>query len=186
VNPIGPRGVYDEAKRYAEALVMAYHRQQGVDTAIARIFNTYGPRMRPHDGRAIPTFLRQALENKPLTVFGDGSQTRSFCYVADEIRGLYLLATSGEHLPVNIGNPRELTLLGLAETVIRVTGSKSDIVFEALPVDDPQIRQPDITRARQVLDWEPEIELEEGLARTLAASGFAHGSVTAVPADASV
>jgi dTDP-glucose 4,6-dehydratase len=186
VNPIGPRGVYDEAKRYAEALVMAYHRQQGVDTAIARIFNTYGPRMRPHDGRAIPTFLRQALENKPLTVFGDGSQTRSFCFVADEIRGLYLLATSGEHLPVNIGNPRELTLLGLAETVIRVTGSKSDIVFEALPVDDPQVRQPDITRARQVLDWEPEIELEEGLARTLAAAGFAHGSVTAVPADASV
>jgi dTDP-glucose 4,6-dehydratase len=186
VNPIGPRGVYDEAKRYAEALVMAYHRQQGVDTAIARIFNTYGPRMRPHDGRAIPTFLRQALENKPLTVFGDGSQTRSFCYVADEIRGLFLLATSGEHLPVNIGNPRELTLLGLAETVIRVTGSTSEIVFEALPVDDPQVRQPDITRARQVLGWEPEIELEDGLARTLAAAGFAHASVAAVPADASV
>jgi dTDP-glucose 4,6-dehydratase len=168
VNPIGPRGVYDEAKRYAEALTMAYHRQQGVDTAIARIFNTYGPRMRPHDGRAIPTFIRQALENKPLTVFGDGSQTRSFCYVDDQIRGLYALATSGEHLPVNIGNPREMTLLELAEAVIRVTGSKSEIVFEALPVDDPQVRQPDITRAQQVLGWEPEVELEEGLRRLLA------------------
>jgi len=168
VNPIGPRGVYDEAKRYAEALVMAYHRQQGVDTCIARIFNTYGPRMRPHDGRAIPTFIRQALENKPLTVFGDGSQTRSFCYVDDLIRGLYALATSGEHLPVNIGNPTEMTLLELAEGVVRVTGSKSEIVFEALPVDDPQVRQPDITRARQVLGWEPEIELDEGLKRLLA------------------
>jgi dTDP-glucose 4,6-dehydratase len=172
VNPIGPRGVYDEAKRYAEALTMAYHRQQGVDTAIARIFNTYGPRMRPHDGRAIPTFVRQALENKPLTVFGDGSQTRSFCYVDDQIRGLYLLATSGEHLPVNIGNPDEMTLLELAEAVIRVTGSKSEIVFEALPVDDPQVRQPDITRARQVLGWEPEIELDEGLLRMLAADSI--------------
>jgi len=168
VNPIGPRGVYDEAKRYAEALVMAYHRQQGVDTSIARIFNTYGPRMRPHDGRAIPTFVRQALENKPLTVFGDGSQTRSFCYVDDLIRGLYALATSGEHLPVNIGNPHEMTLLELAEAVVRVTGSKSEIVFEALPVDDPQVRQPDITRARQVLGWEPEVELDEGLKRLLA------------------
>jgi dTDP-glucose 4,6-dehydratase len=168
VNPIGPRGVYDEAKRYAEALTMAYHRQQGVDTAIARIFNTYGPRMRPHDGRAIPTFIRQALENKPLTVFGDGSQTRSFCYVDDQIRGLYALATSGEHLPVNIGNPREMTLLELAEAVIRVTGSKSEIVFEALPVDDPQVRQPDITRAQQVLGWEPEVGLDEGLTRILA------------------
>jgi dTDP-glucose 4,6-dehydratase len=168
VNPIGPRGVYDEAKRYAEALTMAYHRQQGVNTVIARIFNTYGPRMRPHDGRAIPTFIRQALENKPLTVFGDGSQTRSFCYVDDEIRGLYLLATSGEHLPVNIGNPHEMTLLELAEAVVRVTGSKSEIIFEALPVDDPQVRQPDITRARQVLGWEPEVELDEGLRRLLA------------------
>jgi dTDP-glucose 4,6-dehydratase len=167
VNPIGPRGVYDEAKRYAEALAMAYHRQQGVNTCIARIFNTYGPRMRPHDGRAIPTFMRQAFENKPLTVFGDGSQTRSFCYVDDLIRGLYLLATSDEHLPVNIGNPKEMTLLELAEAVLRVSGSKSEIVFEALPVDDPQVRQPDITRARQVLGWEPEIELEEGLRRLL-------------------
>ncbi|HYY32689.1 MAG TPA: UDP-glucuronic acid decarboxylase family protein [Gaiellaceae bacterium] len=169
VNPIGPRGVYDEAKRYAEALTMAYHRQQGVNTCIARIFNTYGPRMRPHDGRAIPTFVRQALENKPLTVFGDGSQTRSFCYVDDLVRGLYVLATSGEHLPVNLGNPREMTLLELAETVLRVTGSKSEIIFEALPVDDPQVRQPDITRAQQVLGWEPEIQLEEGLRRLLTA-----------------
>jgi dTDP-glucose 4,6-dehydratase len=167
VNPVGPRGVYDEAKRYAEAMTMAYHRQQGVDTAIARIFNTYGPRMRPHDGRAIPTFMRQALENKPLTVFGDGSQTRSFCYVDDLIRGLYLLATSEEHLPVNIGNPNEFTLLELAETVIRISGSSSEIIFEALPIDDPQVRQPDITRARQVLGWEPAIELEEGLNRLL-------------------
>ena len=167
VNPIGPRGVYDEAKRYAEAMTMAYHRQQGVDTSIARIFNTYGPRMRPYDGRAIPTFMRQALENKPLTVFGEGSQTRSFCYVDDLIRGIFLLAASGEHLPINLGNPREFTILELAETVIRLTGSASEIVYEALPVDDPQIRQPDITRAQQVLGWEPEIHLEEGLRRML-------------------
>jgi dTDP-glucose 4,6-dehydratase len=167
VNPIGPRGVYDEAKRYAEALTMAYHRQQGVDTCIARIFNTYGPRMRPHDGRAIPTFMRQALENKPLTVFGDGSQTRSFCYVDDLMRGFYLLATSEEHLPVNLGNPREMTLLELAENVLRVTGARSEIVFEALPVDDPQVRQPDITRAKQILGWEPEVELQDGLRRTI-------------------
>jgi len=167
VNPIGPRGVYDEAKRYAEALTMAYHRQQGVDTCIVRIFNTYGPRMRPHDGRAIPTFLRQAPANQPITVFGDGSQTRSFCYVDDLVRGLVLLAASGEHLPVNIGNPQELSLLELAEAVIAATGSKSEIVFEALPVDDPQVRQPDITRARQLLGWEPQVPLEEGLRRLL-------------------
>jgi dTDP-glucose 4,6-dehydratase len=167
VNPIGPRGVYDEAKRYAEALTMAYHRQQGVDTCIVRIFNTYGTRMRPYDGRAIPTFLRQALANQPITVFGDGSQTRSFCYVDDLVRGLVALAKSGEHLPVNIGNPQELTLLQLAEAVIEATGSKSQIVFEALPVDDPQVRQPDITRARQLLGWEPQIPLEEGLRRML-------------------
>jgi dTDP-glucose 4,6-dehydratase len=167
VNPIGPRGVYDEAKRYAEALTMAYHNQQGVNTAIVRIFNTYGPRMRAHDGRAIPTFVRQALDNKPLTVFGDGSQTRSFCYVDDLIRGLYLLAVSDEHLPVNLGNPGEFTILELAETVLRVSESASEIVFEALPVDDPQIRQPDITRAKQLLGWEPEIDLEEGLRRML-------------------
>ena len=167
VNPIGPRGVYDEAKRYAEALTMAYHGAQGVNTAIVRIFNTYGPRMRSHDGRAIPTFVRQALENEPLTVFGDGSQTRSFCYVDDLIRGLHLLAESGEHLPVNLGNPNEFTILELAQTVLRVTDSKSEIVFEALPIDDPQVRQPDITRAKQLLGWEPEIELEEGLRRLL-------------------
>ncbi len=171
VNPIGPRGVYDEAKRYAEALTMAYHRQQGVDTAIVRIFNTYGPRMRPNDGRAIPTFVRQALENTPLTVFGDGSQTRSFCYVDDLVRGLMLLAESGEHMPVNIGNPREMTLLELAEAVLRVTGSKSEIVHEALPVDDPQVRQPDITRAQQLLGWAPEVELDEGLRRLLSSLG---------------
>jgi dTDP-glucose 4,6-dehydratase len=171
VNPIGPRGVYDEAKRYAEALTMAYHNQQGVDTAIVRIFNTYGPRMRSHDGRAIPTFVRQALENAPLTIFGDGSQTRSFCYVNDLIRGLHLLAESGEHLPVNLGNPKEFSILELAQTVLRVTSSKSEIVFEALPIDDPQVRQPDITRARQVLGWEPEIELEEGLRRMLPSLG---------------
>jgi dTDP-glucose 4,6-dehydratase len=172
VNPIGPRGVYDEAKRYAEAMTMAYHRQQGVDTCIARIFNTYGPRMRPHDGRAVPTFLRQALENKPITVFGDGSQTRSFCYVDDMVRGLYLLATSGEHLPVNLGNPEEMSLLELAETVRRVTGSESEIVFEALPIDDPQVRQPDITRARAVLGWQPDVPLEEGLRRTIESLGL--------------
>jgi len=171
VNPIGPRGVYDEAKRYAEAMTMAYHHQQGVDTSIARIFNTYGPRMRPYDGRAIPTLMRQALENKPLTVFGDGSQTRSFCYVDDLVRGLFLLAESGEHEPVNLGNPGEFTILELAETVIRVTGASSLIVFEALPVDDPRVRQPDITRAREVLGWEPEIDLEGGLRRMLVSLG---------------
>jgi dTDP-glucose 4,6-dehydratase len=174
VNSVGPRGVYDEAKRYAEALTMAYHRQQGVDTCIARIFNTYGARMRREDGRAIPTFLRQALESEPLTVFGEGSQTRSFCYVDDLVRGLSLLVQSEEHLPVNLGNPREMTLLELAETVIRVTGSKSEIVFAALPIDDPQVRQPDITRARRVLHWEPEVDLEEGLRRTV--SSLARGA----------
>ncbi|HLB18832.1 MAG TPA: UDP-glucuronic acid decarboxylase family protein [Gaiellaceae bacterium] len=171
VNPIGPRGVYDEAKRYAEAMAMAYHGQQGVDTSIARIFNTYGPRMRPSDGRAVPTFVRQALEGKPLTVFGDGSQTRSFCYVDDLIRGLVQLAESGEHLPVNLGNPGEFTLNELAETVLRITGSKSEVVYEALPVDDPQVRQPDITRARQLLGWEPQVQLEEGLRRMLPSFG---------------
>jgi len=170
VNPIGPRGVYDEAKRYAEALTMAYHRQQGVDTCIVRIFNTYGPRMRPHDGRAIPTFVRQALANEPLTVFGDGSQTRSFCYVDDLVRGLKALVQSGEHLPVNIGNPTEHTLLELAQKIVDVTGATSEIVFEALPVDDPKVRQPDITRARQLLGWEPQVSLEDGLRRILQAN----------------
>jgi dTDP-glucose 4,6-dehydratase len=171
VNPIGPRGVYDEAKRYSEALTMAYHRQQGVDTSIARIFNTYGARMRPNDGRAVPTFVRQALEGKPLTVFGDGTQTRSFCYVDDLIRGLIALADSREHLPVNLGNPNEFTMNELAETVLRVTGSKSEIVHEALPVDDPQVRQPDITRARQLLGWEPTVQLEQGLNLMLGSLG---------------
>jgi dTDP-glucose 4,6-dehydratase len=166
VNPIGPRGVYDEAKRYAEALTMAYHRQQGVDTAIVRIFNTYGPRMRPHDGRAIPTFVRQAMEQKPLTVFGDGSQTRSFCYVDDLVRGLIALAESGEHLPVNIGNPNEFTVRELAELVIDVTGSSSEIVYEPLPVDDPTQRRPDISLARERLGWEPVVQLRSGLTRT--------------------
>jgi dTDP-glucose 4,6-dehydratase len=173
VNPIGPRGVYDEAKRYAEALTMAYHQQQGVDTAIVRIFNTYGPRMRPHDGRAIPTFLRQALQDRPITVFGDGSQTRSFCYVDDLVEGIIRLAGSGIHRPVNIGNPNEFTLLELATAVIEVTGSRSEIVFEALPADDPQVRQPDITLARELLGWEPTVELREGLRRTLDAAGVA-------------
>ena len=171
VNPIGPRGVYDEAKRYAEALTMAYHRQQGVDTAIVRIFNTYGPRMRPHDGRAIPTFLRQALQDRPITVFGDGSQTRSFCYVADLIDGVIRLAESGYHYPVNLGNPHEFTLLELAHAVIEATGSRSEIVHEALPTDDPQVRQPDISLAREILGWEPQIELLEGLRRTVDESG---------------
>jgi dTDP-glucose 4,6-dehydratase len=171
VNPVGPRGVYDEAKRYSEAMTMAYHRQQGVDTAIGRIFNSYGPRMRRNDGRAIPTFVRQALEDKPLTVFGDGSQTRSFCYVDDMIKGMYLLAMSKEHTPINLGNPKEFTILELAETVIRVIGSNSEVVFEALPIDDPQTRQPDITLAKEILGWKPEIELEEGLRRMLPSLG---------------
>jgi dTDP-glucose 4,6-dehydratase len=171
VNPIGPRGVYDEAKRYAEALVMAYHRQQGLDTAIVRIFNTYGPKMRPHDGRAIPTFLRQALQDRPITVFGDGSQTRSFCYVDDLIRGIIALSESGYHEPVNIGNPKEFTLMELADTVIEVTGSRSQIVFEALPTDDPKVRQPDISLAQQILGWEPVVELREGLEQTIKRSG---------------
>jgi dTDP-glucose 4,6-dehydratase len=167
VNPIGPRGVYDEAKRYAEALTMAYLRQQGVDTSIARIFNTYGPRMRPNDGRAVPTFLRQALTDKPVTVFGDGSQTRSFCYADDLIRGLVSLAESGVHEPVNLGNPDEMSLLEMAKLVVELTGARSEVVFEALPVDDPQVRQPDIGRARDLLGWEPEVELREGLANTI-------------------
>jgi dTDP-glucose 4,6-dehydratase len=167
VNPIGPRGVYDEAKRYAEALTMAYHRQQGVDTRIVRIFNTYGPRMRPHDGRAIPTFLRQALADKPVTVFGEGSQTRSFCFVSDLIDGLVRLMGSDYHLPVNIGNPEEYTILELARAVLEATNSSSQIVFESLPVDDPLVRQPDIALARSLLGWEPAVGLAEGMALTL-------------------
>jgi dTDP-glucose 4,6-dehydratase len=167
VNPIGPRGVYDEAKRYAEALAMAYLRQQGVNTCIARIFNTFGGRMRPQDGRAVPTFLRQALSEKPVTVFGDGSQTRSFCYVDDLIRGLVLLAESDVHEPVNLGNPQEMSLLEMAQLIVEQTESRSEIVFEALPVDDPQVRQPDITRAKALLGWEPEVTVREGLRRTI-------------------
>src|SRR3954462_723845 len=150
---------------------MAYHRQQGVDTSIIRIFNTYGARMRPHDGRAIPTFLRQALQDRPLTVFGDGSQTRSFCYVDDLIRGMIALAESGQHQPGNVGNPDEFTLPELGQAILEITGSKSEIVYEALPVDDPQVRQPDITLAREVLGWEPEVSLREGLKRTIAQAG---------------
>jgi dTDP-glucose 4,6-dehydratase len=170
VNPIGPRGVYDEAKRYAEALTMAYHRQQGVDTAIVRIFNTYGPRMRPFDGRAIPTLVRQALAGQPLTIFGDGTQTRSFCYVSDLIRGLIALAESGHHEPVNIGNPDEFTLLALAQAVLDATGSSSPIVFEELPADDPKQRRPNITLARELLGWSPEVPLADGLRRTIDAT----------------
>jgi len=171
VNPIGPRGVYDEAKRYAEALTMAYHRQQGVDTGIIRIFNTFGSRMRPHDGRAIPTFLRQALANRPITVFGDGSQTRSFCYVSDLIRGMIALAESGFHNPVNIGNPDEFTLLELAEIVKELTGSNAEIVYEALPTDDPKQRKPNTKLASELLGWAPEVSLREGLQRTIEQSG---------------
>jgi dTDP-glucose 4,6-dehydratase len=175
VNPIGPRGVYDEAKRYAEAMTMAYHRQQGVDTCIARIFNTYGPRMRLHDGRALTAFMHQALADEPLTVFGDGSQTRSFCYVDDLVRGLVLLAESGEHAPVNLGSPVPVTVLELAQAVIRVTGSHSEIMYEALPVDDPQVRLPETTRARELLGWEPEISLEDGLNRLAALASSRDG-----------
>ena len=168
VNPIGPRGVYDESKRYSEALTMAYHRQQGVDTAIARIFNTYGPRMRTNDGRAVPTFVRQALADKPLTIFGDGSQTRSFCYVSDLIDGLYRLAASGEHTPVNLGNPHEMTLRELADSILAVTASASEVVYQALPIDDPKVRRPDITKAKSLLGWEPMVPLTEGLAKVVA------------------
>jgi dTDP-glucose 4,6-dehydratase len=166
VNPIGPRGVYDEAKRYAEAMTMAYHRHHGVDVRIVRIFNTYGEHMRPTDGRVVTSFLVQALAGKPITIFGDGSQTRSFCYVADEIRGFLALLDSDHVGPVNIGNPNEFTMLELADLVREVTGSSSETVFEPLPVDDPAQRRPDITKARELLGWEPEIQLREGLTRT--------------------
>jgi dTDP-glucose 4,6-dehydratase len=168
VNPIGPRGVYDEAKRFAEALTMAYHRVHGVDTKIARIFNTYGPRMRMDDGRAIPTFIVQALRGEPLTVYGDGSQTRSFCYITDMVEGLYRLMMADYHLPVNLGNPQEMTILELAELILRLTGSRSRIEFRPLPQDDPRVRQPDITRAKTILGWEPRVPLEEGLKETIA------------------
>ncbi|MBI3447956.1 MAG: SDR family oxidoreductase [Acidobacteria bacterium] len=167
VNPIGPRGVYDEAKRFAEAITMAYHRYHGVDTAIVRIFNTYGPRMRIRDGRAIPTFLAQALRGEPITVFGDGSQTRSFCYVSDLVGGIVKLLDSDIHEPVNIGNPVEMTVRQLADEIVRITGSASKIESRPLPVDDPKVRQPDITRARRLLGWEPKVDLGEGLGKTL-------------------
>jgi dTDP-glucose 4,6-dehydratase len=168
VNPVGPRGVYDEAKRFSEAITMAYHRVHGVQTRIVRIFNTYGPRMRVEDGRAIPAFLSQALRNEDVTVFGDGSQTRSLCYVSDLIEGIFRLMMSEVPDPVNIGNPNEMTIRQLAETIIKLTGSKSRIVSKPLPVDDPKVRQPDITRARQLLGWEPRVQLDEGLGVTLA------------------
>src|SRR6266568_3843155 len=167
VNPVGPRGVYDEAKRFAEAMTMAYHRVHGLDTRIVRIFNTYGSRMRLTDGRAVPTFVRQALRNEPLTVYGDGSQTRSFTYVSDLVDGIWRLMHAPVNDPVNIGNPREMTLLELAKLVIRAAGSRSDIVFRPLPTDDPKVRQPDIGKAKRVLGWEPIVEVEEGLARTV-------------------
>jgi dTDP-glucose 4,6-dehydratase len=168
VNPIGPRGCYDEAKRFAEALTMAYHQEHGVPTRIARIFNTYGPRMRRRDGRVVPAFISQALKNRPLTVFGRGSQTRSFCYVSDLIEGVYRLMMSGYERPVNLGNPRELTVLQFARTIIRATGSRSRIVFKPLPQDDPRQRRPDIGRARRILGWEPRVALAQGLVRTIA------------------
>jgi dTDP-glucose 4,6-dehydratase len=167
VNPVGPRGVYDEAKRFAEAMTMAYHRYHGLETRIVRIFNTYGPRMRLRDGRALPAFMSQALRGEPLTVFGDGSQTRSFCYVDDLVEGIWRLLHSNEVLPTNIGNPVEMTILQFAEAVRRITGSTSPIEFRPLPVDDPKVRQPDITKARRVLGWEPQVALDAGLRRTL-------------------
>jgi len=167
VNPVGPRGVYDEAKRFGEALTMAYHRYNGVDTKIVRIFNTYGPRMRPNDGRAIPTFVPQALRNEAITIFGDGSQTRSFCFVEDLIEGIYRLMMSDYHEPVNIGNPHEMTIKQMAEAVIRISGSSSKLVQKPLPVDDPKVRQPDISLAKKLLNWEPKVNLEEGLQRTI-------------------
>ncbi|MEB2308200.1 MAG: SDR family oxidoreductase [Candidatus Brocadiaceae bacterium] len=168
VNPVGPRGVYDEAKRFAEAMTMAYHRFHGIDTRIVRIFNTYGPRMRVNDGRALPNFMCQALRNEDITVFGDGSQTRSFCYISDLVEGIYQLLLSHEHDPVNIGNPEEITIRQLAQEMIALTNSKSKIVFKQLPVDDPKIRQPDISKARTVLKWEPKVLRAEGMQKTLA------------------
>ena len=167
VNPIGPRGVYDEAKRFAEAMTMAYHRFHGMDTKIVRIFNTYGPRMRLRDGRVVPAFISQALNNEPLTVFGDGSQTRSFCYVSDLIDGIFRLALSDFHEPVNIGNPGEMTILDFAQKILALTGSTAQIVFKPLPVDDPRVRQPDISRAKRLLGWQPKVDFESGVRETI-------------------
>ena len=168
VNPIGPRGVYDEAKRFAEAMTMAYHRYHQVDTKIVRIFNTYGPRMRLRDGRVVPAFISQALTGEPLTIFGDGSQTRSFCYCSDLIDGIFKLSQSNFHEPVNIGNPREMTIKEFAQEIIRITGSKSEIEYRELPVDDPKVRQPDIGRAKSVLGWEPKVDFDQGIRKTIA------------------
>jgi len=167
VNPIGPRGVYDEAKRFAEAMTMAYNRAHNVDTRIVRIFNTYGPRMRPHDGRVVSNFIVQALAGEPITIYGDGMQTRSFCYVDDEIEGIYRLFMRGDGEPTNIGNPNEFTVRQLAELVVELTGTRSEIVYKPLPQDDPKVRQPDITRARKLLGWEPKVELRDGVSRTI-------------------
>ena len=167
VNPIGPRGVYDEAKRFAEAMTMAYHRFHGMDTKIVRIFNTYGPRMRLRDGRVVPAFISQALNNEPLTVFGDGSQTRSFCYVSDLIDGIFRLALSDFHEPVNIGNPAEMTILDFAQKILALIGSQAQIVFKPLPVDDPRVRQPDISRANRLLGWQPKVDFESGIRETI-------------------
>jgi dTDP-glucose 4,6-dehydratase len=167
VNPIGPRGVYDEAKRFAEAMTMAYHRFHGMDTKIVRIFNTYGPRMRLRDGRVVPAFISQALNNEPLTIFGDGTQTRSFCYVSDLIEGIFRLAMSDQHGPVNIGNPMEMTIRQFAEKILSITGSTGGITFKELPVDDPKVRQPDITRARKLFGWEPKIDFDSGIRTTI-------------------
>jgi len=167
VNPIGPRGVYDEAKRFAEAMTMAYHRFHGIDTKIVRIFNTYGPRMRLRDGRVVPTFISQALNNEPLTIFGDGSQTRSFCYVSDLIEGIFRLAMSDQHGPINIGNPMEMTIKQFAERILSITGATGGITFKELPVDDPKVRQPDITRARKLFGWEPKIDFDTGIRTTI-------------------
>jgi dTDP-glucose 4,6-dehydratase len=167
VNPVGPRGVYDEAKRFAEAMTMAYHRYHGLDTRIVRIFNTYGPRMRMQDGRVVPNFILQALKGEPLTVYGEGEQTRSFQYVDDLVAGIGRLLESGEHFPVNIGNPHEMTVLQFAKKILELTASKSEIAYRPLPQDDPQVRQPDITKARKLLNWEPKVELDEGLMKTI-------------------
>jgi dTDP-glucose 4,6-dehydratase len=167
VNPVGSRGVYDEAKRFSEAITMAYHRYHGLDTRIVRIFNTYGPKMRIEDGRAIPAFMSQALLGEPITVFGDGSQTRSVCYVNDLVEGIYRLLLSGENNPVNIGNPDEISMLDLAKEIIEISGSSSEIIFKSLPEDDPKVRQPDITKAKHILGWEPKVQRREGLLKTL-------------------
>ena len=167
VNPVGPRGVYDEAKRFAEAITMAYHTYHGVDTRIIRIFNTYGPRMRPRDGRVVSNFIVQALSGEPITIYGDGSQTRSFCYASDEVDGIYKLFMHGDHNPTNIGNPDEYTVKQLAELVVELTGTAAPIVYEPLPLDDPKVRKPDITRARRMLGWEPTVHVRDGLARTI-------------------